>query len=160
MCVCVCNVHTCVCACKCVDVRVCVNSCIGIILPECTISWLCEHYIVPGLCSNIPNWTISAQYALRVVKNGYDYRCFVTGVSQHVKLKKAKQPESDHVVPDLLKEKTMVAMTAEVCTNACFVFFPMSVYIPILILFLRVSSFCSQFSFCVASIRHYTSPLS
>ena len=98
-------------------------------------------------------------YALRGVKNGYDYRCFATGVSQHVELKKAKQPESDHIVPDLLKESTMVAMTAEVCTNARFVFFSNECVYTCSYYFPRVSSFCQQFSFCVASIRHYTSPL-
>ena len=73
---------------------------------------ICEHYIVRGLCTNFPDWSIAPRGSDANLKIGYDYGRLVTG-----EVEEAVGTESDHVVPDPdpQEEKSMVATSAEVC---------------------------------------------
>ena len=85
---------------------------------------MCEHYIAHGLCTDFPDWSIAAAGSEASVKIGYDYGRSVTGEEQQIEPDLDEEvvgtDGGDQVVPDPLKERTMVATSAEVYTYLFF----------------------------------------
>ena len=79
-----------------------------------------EHYIANGLCTDFPDWSISAAGSEANLKIGYDHGRFVTEEEQEIEPdldEEAVHPHDDQLVPDPQEERSMVATSAEVYTN-------------------------------------------
>ena len=77
---------------------------------------MCEHYVAHGLCTDFPDWTIATAGSERDLKTGYEYARLVTGEEQRIgaDLEEEVLSDGDHLVPDPLEERSMVATSAEV----------------------------------------------
>ena len=74
---------------------------------------VCEHYVARSLCTDFPDWSIAGAGSESLVKIGYEYGRFVTGEELTVDFDQYEEP--DQTAPNLQEERTMVAMSAEVC---------------------------------------------
>ena len=81
---------------------------------------VCEHYVLQGVCSDYPDWSIAAPGSETNLRIGYEYGRYVTGVVQEIEphlLEPDLDEEaarSDQVVPECLVDESMVT-TSEVC---------------------------------------------
>lgn len=78
---------------------------------------MCEHYVVRGLCSDFPDWSIAVTGSETKVRIGYDYGRFVAGEKEQIVVNVSEEvcADGDQIVPDPLEERSMVATSTGVC---------------------------------------------
>ena len=78
---------------------------------------MCEHYVVRGLCTDFPDWSIAVAGSEAKIKIGYDYGRFVTGEEEQIVADLSEEAlcaDGDEIVPDPLEERSMADTSAKV----------------------------------------------